>query len=259
MSVYAGEQSSYFRECLQSIYEQTVSVEEVVLVLDGPVGLELKECIEAYRDVLPIKLIELQKNCGLAAALNIGLGFCSEELIIRVDSDDLNYPNRFKLQYDFMIKNAEICVSSGQIDEFMCDPNEITSKRIVPLCHEDLVEFAKRRSPMNHPAVVFRRSKVEEVQGYPDMYPEDYFLWWKIILSGGQIANISETLVKMRTNKNFYRRRGLRFFRGEMKLLYFLRQKRILSYFEFSSLLFVRFVLRAVPPYFRELIYRAHR
>ena len=259
MSVYAGEKSSYLRECLQSIEDQSVSVKEVVLVLDGPVGVELKDCIETYTESLPIRLIELPNNCGLAAALNIGMGYCSEELIMRVDSDDINYPNRFKLQYDFMIQNMEICVSSGQIDEFMCDQNEVTSKRLVPLCHEDLVKFAKRRSPMNHPAVIFRRSKVEEVQGYPDIYPEDYFLRWKIILSGGQIANLSETLVKMRTNENFFRRRGLRFFRGELKLLYFLRQQRILSCLEFTFLVFVRFVLRAVPPYLRGVIYRVYR
>lgn len=259
MSLYAQEQSSFLKVCLQSVVDQTVSVTEVVLVLDGPIGSELNDCIKTYAAALPIKVVKLEENRGLATALNFGLGFCSEELIIRVDTDDINYSDRFKLQYEFMEKNKDICVSSGQVEEFTCNPNKIVSRRLIPLLHEELVVFAKRRSPMNHPAVIFRRSEIKALQGYPDIYPEDYLLWWKIILSGGKIANLSETLVKMRTNESFFKRRGFRFLRGELKLIRFLRRQGVLSRFEFTSLVIGRFILRASPPFLRTFMYKNFR
>ena len=89
MSIYFKEKPEYFRESLESILNQTYFPDEIVLVKDGPLTNELEEVIKEYKEKLNIKTVPLEKNLGLGLALKEGVLHCSNEIIIRMDTDDI--------------------------------------------------------------------------------------------------------------------------------------------------------------------------
>ena len=99
MSVYYKENPIYLKEAIESIYDkQILKPTEIVLVEDGKLTEELYQEINRQKKKLKdiLKIVRLEKNSGLGKALNIGVLNCTNELIARMDSDDIAYPNRFK-------------------------------------------------------------------------------------------------------------------------------------------------------------------
>src|SRR5690606_18998899 len=153
MSVYKAERPEYLRLALESLVTQTLQPGELVLVEDGPLPGELHATIDAFRAQLNIRSVRLAQNVGLARALNAGLEHCSHELVARMDSDDISLPDRFEKQVTFMNEHPEIAASSAALDEFD-ETGTVFSSRVLPLTHEELVAFAKRRSPLSHAVAI---------------------------------------------------------------------------------------------------------
>lgn len=259
MSVYSEEKLDYLESCLQSLVEQTLMANEVVLVEDGPISSDLLDVIERYRKVLNIISVSLEKNVGLGCALNAGLKTCTFDLVARMDTDDLAVPNRFEKQVIFMQVHPEISASSGCIDE-LDDDGEFLSKRSLPLTHCLLLKFAKKRNPLSHPAVIFRKQVVLSVGGYPEFRnAQDYALWTLLIVKGFHLANLPDVLVKMRTGSRMMERRGLNYLKGEVKLLQFQRSIGFLSFNQFIFNFFVRSVVRLSPMFVKHWLYHVVR
>ena len=87
LSIYYKEKPEYFRECMESIYSQTVLPDEIVLVEDGRLTDELYEAISEYEcraSEINFVTVKLEKNSGLGLALAEGIKHCSNELVARV-------------------------------------------------------------------------------------------------------------------------------------------------------------------------------
>ena len=97
MSVYYKERPEQLRESLDSVFSQTLLPTEVVLVEDGPLTPGLYNEIERFKSACPqLKVVRLHENGGLGKALNEGLKHCSYDLVARMDSDDICFPDRFR-------------------------------------------------------------------------------------------------------------------------------------------------------------------
>lgn len=259
MSVYAKERPENLKECLASLDLQTLRAAEVVLVEDGPISSDLKAVIEEYRKLLNIRSIALRQNMGLAFALNRGLEQCGFDLVVRMDSDDIALPERFEIQAKFMMENPDLAASSGSVEEFDQFSGS-TCLRVLPTFHDDLIVFARRRSPLSHPAAIIRRSVVLKVGGYPYLpNAQDYGLWALLIVRGYKIANVSKVLVRMRAGPEMLKRRGLRYFWGEVKLLRYQYKIGFISFFDLVVNSFVRFGLRISPLFLRRFLYKNSR
>ena len=158
MSIYSKDNPDYLKQSLSSLSNQSKVASEVVLVQDGPISQDIVDVINDYKDKLNINIICLEKNCGLAMALNAGLPHCRHEIIARMDSDDISLPTRFEKQIAFMEATPDIDVCSAWISEYDRTMTHKVSIRKVPMDHESIIRFAKRRNPINHPAVMFRKS-----------------------------------------------------------------------------------------------------
>ena len=89
-SLYYKESPMALRESLDSIFSQTLIPNEVVIVKDGPLTDELENVLVEYVGKYDIiKIVPLEKNVGLGAALNEGMKHCSYDLIARMDTDDI--------------------------------------------------------------------------------------------------------------------------------------------------------------------------
>ncbi|WP_320820871.1 glycosyltransferase [Thalassolituus sp.] len=262
MSVYSQDNPDYFDKALRSVLvNQTLAPDELVLVIDGPLGSKAENIIQYWigQSQVPIRLLRKPKNEGLAKALNDGLDLCSNELVFRMDADDISLESRFSRQYTFMLENPDVDVLGAFISEFGDDESEVLSIRKVPVRHGDICKFAKARNPISHPVVCFRKSGVVVAGGYPLMYPEDYMLWINMIQMGAKFANIPEVLLKMRTGESFIKRRGFRFLKGELRSYHYMYNSGFISLFDFIRYSFARSLLRLAPPGLKVLLYRKAR
>lgn len=259
MSVYFKENHLYLNECLNSLTTQTVKPNEVILVEDGEISQELKNTINQYRDKLLIKSIILEKNVGLASALNKGLEHCSYDLIARMDTDDIALPHRLKTQVDFMLSNPNIAVCSSYIEEKNDNMQKTLGIRILPTSHDEIVKFSRTRSPITHPVVIYRKSAILDVGGYPNIYPEDYPLWCMLISKGYRFANIPEVLLHMRAGEGMISRRGHKFLKGYIQTYVLMKKLNLIGWPILIRNIVIQSFVRLSPTFIRKLLYKYAR
>ena len=104
----------------------------------------------------------------------------------------------------------DISVLSGTINEFELVPNKSTGKRKLPSNYESIKLYSRKRNPINHPCVMFKKSAVLSSGGYKETFHlfEDYYLWIRMLMNGYKFKNIDDILLDMRTSKRMYARRG---------------------------------------------------
>lgn len=214
MSVYGKDNLEYFQTALESVTSnQTVSPAQVVIVQDGPLPDVFDAVIENVSKQTPeveFTVIKKENNAGLAAALNSGIGVCRYEWIARMDSDDISLPDRFEKQLVFIAKNRSIDVLGGTIAEFRNSPGDIQSERHVGLTESEIKQMAKRRTPMNHVTVMYRKDAVIRAGGYAENFGklEDYKLWVDMLSTGAHFANVDDILVYVRIGNGLIERRS---------------------------------------------------
>lgn len=263
MSIYHKENPEYFNCSIQSIYdEQSIKPDEIVLVQDGPLNDELYQAIDEWKDRLKdvLKVIPLEKNVGLGDALDIGIQNCTHELIARMDTDDISLPQRFEKQLK-VFKNNDIDICSSWVSEFDKDENKIISYRKLPKNNDEIVKFAKYRNPINHPAVMYKKSAVEKAGGYKKMILfEDYYLWIRMIVKGASFYNIQEPLLHMRAGyEQLERRSGLAYAKNEIKLLKEFRQIGFLTSRDFLKNILLKIPIRLMPLFIVKRVYKLLR
>lgn len=212
MSVYFKEQPNNLRQAMESMWNQTVPTDDFVLVCDGPLTDELDAVIEEEQEKFDsvLHVHRLPQNGGLGNALNEGLKVCKNELVARMDSDDISRSDRCEKQLSLFSSYSDISFSSGTVSEFVTDPAHPTGKREVPITDEEIRTYSRKRNPMNHPCVMFKKSAVEKAGGYKETYHlfEDYYLWVRMLMKGYKARNTREVLLDMRSPADMYLRRG---------------------------------------------------
>lgn len=262
ISVYKNENPIHLSMSINSVWKnQILKPSEIVLVKDGPLTSNLEKAIETFKQNLPLKIISFPKNMGLGYALSEGLNYCEYELVARMDSDDICAPDRFEKQISFMESNSNISLLSSNIAEFHDNPDTISSVRRVPENHEEIRKFAKRRNPMNHMAVMFRKSAVLDAGNYQPFHGyEDYFLWVRMLQKGYKAANLNENLVFARVGNNMIaRRQGMKFFKEELRLQKEFLKMGFINRWEWSQNILLRAIPRLMPIFALKLIYKTLR
>jgi glycosyltransferase involved in cell wall biosynthesis len=257
ISVYAKESPEYLREALHSLVEQTVPANQIVLVCDGPLTPFLERVIDEFTILLPLTLVRLHKNVGLAYALNAGLPYCKYEWIARFDSDDLCEKLRFEMQLEFICNNPDVDVFGSNILEFETNSRTPHAIRQVKVTHEEILATARFRNPLNHMTVFFRKAIVLKADGYPhDALNEDYALWVKLMMSGCKFGNLSTPLVRARAGEKMVSRRGgFSYLLTELQMQRRLKRLGFISTRVFVFNISVRVVVRLVPNFLRRIIY----
>lgn len=258
MAVYAKEDPEHFRIALESIWQnQTVKPSEIVLIKDGPLTEELEMVITSFEESAPLKIHQLDHNQGLGVALAEGIHLCQNELVARMDSDDISAPDRFEKQLRFMTGYPEVAISGTFIAEFVTSTDLICSYRKLPVVHPQILRFAKQRNPMNHMTVFFKKSAVLQAGNYqPFLGYEDYWLWIRMLQNKCLMANLPESLVYARIGNNMHaRRHGSKFFLQELKLQQRLLRVGFLTKSDYVKNIFLRAFPRLLPIWGLKLVY----
>lgn len=261
ISVYKKENPIYLSECLDSVLSNTVLPDEIIIVKDGELTAELDSVLDSYCEAdSTIKLIPLKENCGLGRALSEGLKYCSYDMVARMDTDDICASDRFETQLNYLQSHEEVSLVGGYITEFIDDKANIVSMRKVPLSFEDIKVYSKKRNPVNHVSVMFRKKDILDVGGYQkvkDVGYEDYDLWIRLIMAGCVIENIDKVLVNVRVGADMYKRRGNK---KRLKTALFFRKKlwKLHYYGFFSYVLYSAetIAFACVPSFVRKFLYK---
>ena len=245
MSCYKGDKSNELKEAVLSVSLcQSYPPDEIILVIDGPVGVDLNTAIVELQELISyLKVFPLNENVGLGKALNFGLKKCKNEIIARMDSDDISMAERFEKQIEYIERNS-LDILSCYIEEF--SQTNIRIRR-VPLEQKSIYKYLPHKSPFNHVAVMFKKSNIIAVGGYQDLFfKEDVSLWIRLLFGTNavKVGNLADVLVRARFDEDtIARRRGWKYLKSEYNLLklYLTRQRQ----FEIRPVII--FLIRTVP------------
>lgn len=205
ISLYKKENPEYLRLAIDSMLNQTVAPDEIVLVEDGPLTDELYAVLDEYPMLHRVKN---ETNLGLGLALNVGLKECRNELVARMDTDDCSKPDRCEKQLQRFLEKPYLAIVGSHIDEFIGDTSNVISQRIVPTTSEEIYKFAKKRSAFNHPVVMYSKTAVLENNGYADLKRnQDVDLFGRMQFNGYKAENIDEALLWFRSSDELAKRR----------------------------------------------------
>jgi len=200
--------SIYIQECLDSIKKQEGHFNiELVWINDGSDELHtkiLKKYLENFKNVtryLTIVYSENNKNKGIGYSLNRGVQLCNNDLIIKMDSDDIMMPNRILTQIEFMRLNPTIMICGAQVKLFRQSINEVTGVTNHPSITWQDYKTSKSHWISNHPTLCYRKTAALEIGNYnasSTRMIEDFEFTLRMLKKYGVIYNSPEPLLYYR-------------------------------------------------------------
>jgi glycosyltransferase involved in cell wall biosynthesis len=189
----------YLRECIESVLNQTYKDFEIVIINNGSTDESTNAFLNLLRGFDRIKIHNCPREFGkknLSVALNFGLTKCKYEYVARMDSDDIMVSTRLEDQINYMKEHTEVDILGGKVKNMFGAQIETNHPSYVPPFFYKVSTFF-----LSHPAVMYKRSKIVSIGGYPD-YPdkisEDYMLWARCLRAGMVIHNLQNIIVYYR-------------------------------------------------------------
>ena len=198
-----------------------------------------------------------EENQQLGRALAKGVELCSNELIARMDTDDIAMPDRLYKQVNYMDAHPEVSVVGGAIREFN-DEGSVNRVKQMPETQDEIKQYIKFRNPLNHMTVMYRRTAVLEAGNYQHLpFVEDYFLWSRMISMDYQIRNMEDVLVKARTSAALVKRRsGWKYYKTFKNFRKSQRKLGLTSTGEYIKAQVGTFCVIMLPGWIKEMAYK---
>lgn len=201
-TLYKNDVPAYLKQSIESMLSQSAPTNDYVIVVDGPLTAELDLILETYAEKYSFfHIVRLQENGGLGVALRRGVEECRNELIARIDADDISVSNRCELQLKEFEEDSELAIVGSDMYEFDEIPSRIKDIKKMPITTEQIYRYGRRRNPFNHSSVMYRKSVIQSVGGYSTRRrSQDVELWAKVIYAGYKCKNINKPLIYFRTD-----------------------------------------------------------
>ena len=207
----------YVVECLESIKKQTGHFGiEIVWINDGSNELNsklLEKTLENFKKSMRFTKIiykKLDKNIGIGPALHLGIELCNNEIIMKVDSDDIIKLDRFIKQINFMETHPDCVLCGSNLTMFKKQNNDMINHGDTN--HKEILTWEEyKKNPSHwftsHPTLCYKKSAILEVGNYNkekkfEWYAcDDFELQLKILKKFGKIYNIKESLIYYRLHE----------------------------------------------------------
>jgi glycosyltransferase involved in cell wall biosynthesis len=257
LTVYYKEKAEYFSLSLESIVSQTLPTNDFVIVCDGPLSEELNDVLKSYQSKYSyINVVRLPENRGSGYASMEGLKHIKNEVLAKMDSDDIALSDR--MEKELAKINEGYDVVGGAIAEFESDPNVVEAVKYLPEKQEDIIKYSRKRNPIANVTVMYKKSMIEAVGGYNDLIIlEDYTLAVKLIMSGAKVTNLQEVMVKVRSNRaQMVRRTTMMLYKNLKNLRKFMLLNKYISKREYHLYNFETWVFCIIPPFMKKFVYK---
>jgi glycosyltransferase involved in cell wall biosynthesis len=285
MSIYKSDVPELVRVALDSLLQQTLLPNEIVIVADGPVPAELEQVVSSFKcqvskirttpnpsfakggDLVPedgkesletrnqkpetiVTYLPQVKNGGLGEAMRIAAEAAKYDYLARMDSDDICLPDRFEKQMTCFEEDPELSLVGGMITEFDGEPENIIAKRILPLEDAEIKRMMRGRCAVNHVTVIFKKADLMKSGNYqPFWKQEDHYLWARMMEHGCKFRNIPDVVVNVRSGKDqIARRGGLRFYKSVVRVFWYMYRHGLISFGYFLYICTVRGIVQVLMP-----------
>lgn len=257
LSVYKNDNVDHFVESVNSCLDQIIVPNEIIIVVDGPVGNELNVQIKNFDKYKGIQALYLQKNVGRGLAKHTAILHSKNEIVAIMDSDDICLKNRFSTQLDFLNKNINVDIVGSYISEFKKIPGDTDKIRKVPLNHDSIVKASKFKVATNHVSIMFKKSTYLKCGGYNKYRSsEDVDFLGRMVYFGARFANIPEILIYVRFPENYWQKRsGFNYLKEELIVYHKFFKRKQITFFELSINVIIRVILRLSPLFLLKLFY----
>ena len=188
----------YIHEAISSVLEQTFTDFELLIINDGSTDDTLA-IINSFTDAR-IRVIN-QDNKGVANALNNGLNNSRAPYIARFDADDVCYPNRLQVQYDFITAHSDYSIIGSACDYTDVNGEYVFTYQPAAYSNAEIQQLDYKICPFIHSGVFYKKDVILKAGGYNERaYTfEDHFLWANI-LKNEKACNLQQSLIKVRWN-----------------------------------------------------------
>lgn len=211
-------------ECIDSIKEQVGHFGlELVWINDGSTPENTKNLEDILHEKFqnpPINHFKLVyhnnvENKGIRYTLHKGVLMCTNEIVMRFDSDDIMLKDRIITQIVYMLQNPECIICGGDVYDFKVENNgsnknnnDTKNKKIIKYTNFPLVftwkEFLEKKNVfyfLCHPTFCFRKSKILEAGNYNKDFEhnfEDVELLLRLLKKYNKIHSIDKPLILYR-------------------------------------------------------------
>jgi glycosyltransferase involved in cell wall biosynthesis len=183
----------FFDETYQSIKQQTIQPQEIIVVNDG-CGDKAMEFLSQYSD---IKIINFEENKGVSTARNTGAKAANSDWIAFLDADDTWLPNKLEAQLAFLAEHPHLSACHTGVTTFN-DEGDISTFLNKPFDLElvDLLESMQ----VTPPSLLIKKSSLEHVNYFDENIrcSEDHELSIRLVQQGFRIGFINQALTRVR-------------------------------------------------------------
>lgn len=198
MPVYNAER--FLNYSISSIIDQTYSNFELIIVNDNSNDNSEKIINSFCKLDKRIHYFSFKKKSGITKCLNFGIRKSKGFYIARMDADDFSYPDRLKVQVEFLKKNSSIDLVGSQAKYF---GNFNCFSKLVPINSDDCKSFIIFKNPLIHSSILIKKKVLKFLGNYKNYYTEDYYLWSELLFKFKAI-NLKKNLLKYRTHDHQY-------------------------------------------------------
>lgn len=182
----------YVKEAIDSVLQQTYNDFELLIIDD----CSTDDTISVVRDINDprIRIVQNDKNVGLAENLNRGLSRITTEYVARMDGDDIAEPFWLEREVAILDSHHDIGICSVGFERF----GTVKSLVRFPEQHEDCMANMLFECSVIVPT--FRMSLYRDygLRYSTDAFPAEDYRFWAECLRVTRIYNIQETLFHYR-------------------------------------------------------------
>lgn len=182
----------YVKEAIDSVLRQTYRDLELLVIDD----CSTDNTVDVVRgiDNPHIRIVQNEKNVGLAENLNRGLSLIYTEYVARMDGDDIAESFWLEREIDFLDSHPEVGVCGGGGIRF----GAVDSVIRFPEEHDDIVANMLYECTIIVPT--FRMSLVRDygLRYRTDAFPAEDYRFWADMAMHTRLHNISEPLFRYR-------------------------------------------------------------
>lgn len=261
MSTYKGNKAIYLKESLDSLNNQSEIASEIILIIDGPIDTKQMEVIKVFQYAGDFKYYQLEQNRGLAYCMNFALKHSTNDIVARMDADDVCYFDRFEKEYKEVKDNKNLVCCSWHA-EFETSTNNIKALKKTPKLDKDIRKAIGIRNIISHPTIMLYKDILIKNGGYNENVGmlEDYELHLRLLNNKVNYTCIQEPLVYVRTDENQYSRRGgLKYLINEYKFRYMCYKKGYISLKNLFVTIILYSFLRLFPTKYKHFLYKLVR
>jgi glycosyltransferase involved in cell wall biosynthesis len=190
--------AGFIAPAVESVLKQYFTSFELLVVDDGSTD-GTAAIVQSFKDAR-VRLLQLPHQ-GIAAALNAGLKEAQGIYIARFDADDICYPQRLQVQYDFMAAHPDYFICGCAADYITEQGEYVFTYQPPGFSYESLLASYKVKCPFIHSGVMYVKAAVVQAGGYNEHAHtfEDHLLWAQL-LDTAKGCNLPEVLLQVRLN-----------------------------------------------------------